>query len=650
MEEHFKRKHRHMLEAALRPLRTSFRRITRSNLEFSSLSRGSVTFTLLVCFALVGLEGWTGWRDYHASVQRATTANSNLAQSLVQHTEDVLDRADTVLAQLVERVTLDGTGPALRARLDDLLRREAERPPGALSFFVYGADGGWLASSLPQTPGSMSNADREYFRRHRESADPQPYLGPLVISRSRGKWILTLSRRVQASDGRFAGVVLATIDAEYFSGFFSRFELGRDGAAALFRTDGTLLTRQPFIESQAGRNFADLALFRQLLPRAPAGTNWITSPFDGVTRLNSYRRAERYPLVIAVAVSEQEALAVWRREIVIRSLATALVMVVIGFLGLRISRQAQRRHQVEKALAESEGSFRLLAENSSDMVSRINLEGKRTYVSPAAERLLGLAAATLIGRPANEFIDAEDQPAVEQAMGRLRTGELREATVTFRLHRAGQETLWLESAIRTTHDPRTGEADGAVAVSRDVTERRLLEQRLAELASTDGLTGLANRRAFDDALQQEWRRSTRTGQPLSLLLLDVDRFKQYNDSYGHQQGDECLKAVALAVRSMIRRAGDVAARYGGEEMVLLLPNTATTGGEEVAEKLRAALQAQRLPHAANIPFGVVTASIGVAGVTPELQAEIGPGALVAAADSALYRAKHEGRNRVVLAT
>jgi diguanylate cyclase (GGDEF)-like protein/PAS domain S-box-containing protein len=625
------------------------RRITQPSLEFSSLGRRSVTYTLLVCLALIGLDSWTGRRDYHASVQQATTANSNLARSLVQHTEDMLDRADTVLAQLVERVALDGTGAASRARLDELLRREAQRPPAALSFFVYGADGAWLASSLPRTAGRMSNADREYFRHHRDSADPQPYLGPPIVSHSRGKWILTLSRRVQAADGRFAGVVLATIDAEYFSGFFARFELGRYGAAALFRTDGTLLTRQPFTESQAGQSFADLALFRQWLPRASAGTHWLDSPFDGMTRLNSYHRAERYPVVITVAVSEQEALAIWRREIVIRSVATAFVIALIGLLGLRISRQARRRHQVELALAESEAAFRLLAENSSDMVARIDLEGRRSYVSPAAERLLGCPAATLIGRPANEFIELEDQPAMAAAMARLRSGELREATVTFRLARAGQETLWLESAIRTTHDPQTGEADGAVAVSRDVTERRKLEQRLAELASTDGLTGLANRRAFDDALQQEWRRAIRTEQPLSLLLLDVDRFKQYNDSFGHQQGDECLRAVAEAVRSMIRRAGDVAARYGGEEIVLLLPNTPPAGAQELAEKLRAALQAQQLPHAANQPFGVVTASIGVAGVLPELQAVFGPGALVAAADTALYEAKHQGRNRVVLA-
>jgi diguanylate cyclase (GGDEF)-like protein/PAS domain S-box-containing protein len=618
-------------------------------LAFSSLGRRSLGFTLLVCLALAGLEGWTGWRDYDASVRQVTTANSNLARSLVQHTEDMLDRADTVLAALAERVRVDGTGPAARARLDDLLRREAQRPPAALSFFVYDADGAWLASSLPQTPGSMSNADREYFRHHRESADPQPYLGPLIVSRSRGKWILTLSRRLETPDGRFAGVVLATIDAEYFSGFFSRFEFGRQGAAALFRTDGSLLARQPFVESQAGRNYADLPLFRAWLPREPAGTYWITSPFDGIERLNSYRQAERYPLLIAVAVSEREALAAWRRELVVRSIATALVMLVIGLFGLRLVRQVQRRHQVEQALAESEATFRLLAENSSDMVSRIDLEGRRTYVSPAAERLLGLKAASLIGRPANEFIDPADQPVVEAAMAPLQAGELEEVTVSFQLSRPGQKLLWLESAVRTTYDPKTGKPDGAVSVSRDITARRLLEQRLAEMATTDGLTGLANRHAFDEALEQEWRRAIRGSQPLSLLLLDVDRFKQFNDSYGHQEGDQCLKVVAEVIRSMVRRAGDVAARYGGEEMALLLPNTTLAGAQELAEKLRAGLEARQLPHAKNKPSGVVTASIGVAGLTPDVTTPFGPEALVAAADSALYAAKHKGRNRVMLA-
>jgi diguanylate cyclase (GGDEF)-like protein/PAS domain S-box-containing protein len=616
---------------------------------FSSLSRRSAGYALLACAALVALEGWNGWHSRDAAVEGAATATSNLTRSLAQHTEDLLDRADTVLTGLVERVGTDGTAPAALARLDDLLRREAERPPGATAFFVYDAEGNRLATSLPQAPAGLTNAERDYFRHHRDHDDPAPFVGPVIRSQTRGIWTLTLSRRLQTADGRFAGVALATIDADYLSRFFAGFDLGRQGAAALFRSDGVLLSRQPFIESDAGRSYAHLPLFRDWLPRAATGTYWIASPFDGVMRLNSYRRAERYPLVLAAAVSEQEALASWRRETAIRLPATALVILVLGFLGLRLARQVQRRHMIEQALAESEANFRLLAENSSDVVTRIGLDGRRTYVSPAVQRLLGFSPAELISRPANEYINPADLPSLQAQIAQLESGTLDEATVTYRIRRRGGEEIWLESSIRSTHDPVTGALDGAVAVSRNVTQRRKLEQQLEELATTDGLTGLANRRAFDEALEQEWRRAQRGSQPLSLLLLDVDRFKRYNDTYGHQEGDHCLRAVAALVNAAVRRPGDVAARYGGEEMVLLLPNTGARAALGIAERLRAGLEAARLPHAANPPSGVVTASIGVAGLLPDAQLRFGPEALLAAADSALYAAKHQGRNRVMLA-
>jgi diguanylate cyclase (GGDEF)-like protein/PAS domain S-box-containing protein len=375
----------------------------------------------------------------------------------------------------------------------------------------------------------------------------------------------------------------------------------------------------------------------------------VVSPFDGVLRWNAYRRTGRYPLVVAAAVSEQETLAPWYKDVAVRLTVALLLAGLLAMLGLRLARQAQHRHEAERALAESEANFRLLTENSSDMVSRVALDGRRTYVSPAVERLLGCCAAELVGRPSDEFIDPADLPAVQKAVSQLRAGLVEEARVTYRIHRPDGRALWLESSIRSTRDAVSGELDGAVLVSRDVTERRRLEQQLAILATEDGLTGLANRRAFDEALEQEWRRAMRDGAPLCLLLLDVDRFKLFNDSYGHQQGDGCLQAVASVVRAGARRPGDLAARYGGEELALLLPNATTASALDLAEALRAALEAERVPHRGNPPSCVVTASIGLAGITPQAQMGFGPEALVAAADSALYAAKHQGRNRVVLA-
>ena len=172
-------------------------------------------------------------------------------------------------------------------------------------------------------------------------------------------------------------------------------------------------------------------------------------------------------------------------------------------------------------------------------------------------------------------------------------------------------------------------------------------QRLAELASTDPLTGLANRRRFDAALNDEWRRAKRSGTLVGLLLLDVDRFKSYNDRLGHQDGDECLRAVAGAVQDAIWRPGDLVARYGGEEFVVLLPNTDDLGAALVAERVRAAIEKLRLPHEGNADCGsVVTASVGLATGEPTDDRQT-PGHLLARADAHLYEAKHRGRNRVI---
>jgi diguanylate cyclase (GGDEF)-like protein len=187
---------------------------------------------------------------------------------------------------------------------------------------------------------------------------------------------------------------------------------------------------------------------------------------------------------------------------------------------------------------------------------------------------------------------------------------------------------------------------------------RLVEERtrqleeanrtLERLSQLDGLTGVANRRRFDDALDAEWRRGCRTGAPLSLVLLDIDAFKPFNDTYGHLRGDECLRQVAAALAGALGRAGDLVARYGGEEFAALLSGVAADEAAVVAERLRANVQALRLPHGASPAAGVVTISGGVATLTPTERGD--PATLVAAADQALYDAKRLGRNRVVAAS
>jgi len=193
------------------------------------------------------------------------------------------------------------------------------------------------------------------------------------------------------------------------------------------------------------------------------------------------------------------------------------------------------------------------------------------------------------------------------------------------------------------------------ARARETTLMRLVEQRTRELeeanqrlerlSHVDGLTGLANRRRFDEAFDVEWRRGSRSSWPLSLMLIDVDAFKAFNDTYGHLEGDACLRRVADTLSSCLGRAADVAARFGGEEFVALLPLASADEAARLAERVRERVEALAIPHASSPAAKRVTVSIGCASTVPKEDGE--PAALLAAADAALYAAKRAGRNRVV---
>lgn len=223
----------------------------------------------------------------------------------------------------------------------------------------------------------------------------------------------------------------------------------------------------------------------------------------------------------------------------------------------------------------------------------------------------------------------------------------------FPLREAGSfDGARIEQAV-TVSAFREGDERYCMIEIRDVSgmverERRLMDhaESLRARSYVDGLTGIANRRYFDVALDRELRRAQRMGGELALLLVDIDSFKAYNDHFGHQQGDACLTTVAQALASRLKRPADVAARYGGEEFAAILPDTSLDQAELVANAIRAYVAALALPHAPSAYFPMVTLSIGVAAFDPARLKD--PAALVEAADKALYAAKHGGRNRVVV--
>jgi diguanylate cyclase (GGDEF)-like protein/PAS domain S-box-containing protein len=300
---------------------------------------------------------------------------------------------------------------------------------------------------------------------------------------------------------------------------------------------------------------------------------------------------------------------------------------------------------VEALAHEDPLTFQVLAEHSVDLICRIGLDNTMHYVSPACLRILGWTQEEMTGIGPEAFVLAEDLPAIEAASQRLRCPEVENSPATVRMRRKDGHLVWMEMNARAIRDPATGEPSEVVVVMRDISEHKALEEKLADMALSDSLTGLANRRAFDQALQREWELTLREGSEISLLLLDIDHFKRFNDSYGHQAGDDCLCAIAAAVRKGVRST-DIAARYGGEEIVVILHPMSAVEALLVAEKLRAEIEALHLP----LGDRWVTVSIGVATALARQGGSMRmPESLLFAADKALYQAKREGRNRVVTA-
>lgn len=481
---------------------------------------------LLLCAVFIGATVWVVWSSREIRVREAEVATANVAGALASQADMVLKIADVILEDIVERVEHEGDAARLPAHLAQLTRAAAD----IHGLFVYDEQGRWLATSLG-TRQTGDNSDRDYFEYHRAHKQRGTYISAPVRSKSSGHWIIPISRRIEHADGSFAGVALASLRLDSFERVYDRLDLGKSGTVFFALENGTLIYRRPFKAEMIGTDISSGAILRTYRARGPVGTAMLVAKLDGVERLYSYRRLERFPVVVAAGLSRDEIFLPWERF---------SMQIVIGALS---------------ALAALVWIFR-------DLMRQIAI---RDYVET----------------------------------------ELRHAGMD--LERANAE--------------------------------------LRSIAMKDGLTGLANRRSFDNTLDRELKRAQRGDEPLSLIMLDVDFFKKYNDRYGHVAGDECLRTVAKAVSASAGRAGDLACRYGGEEFAVVLPGTDIGGAGCVAETVRAAVMATQVAHA-DSPMDVVTVSVGVATTRPGVQQPYNPTALIQQADQLLYQSKTAGRNRV----
>jgi diguanylate cyclase (GGDEF)-like protein/PAS domain S-box-containing protein len=612
----------------------------------SRLPIWTAAFVALICVGILGLSGWREWNSRASNLKNAEIEMANLARSLTQHAEDTFDLLDASIIGVATRLELEGTGPTAISRLQTILESRKAGLKRIHGLFIYDEGGRCLATSGLAGPNI---SDREYFHYHMQSASRDALIGNPVKRRPGGGWITTVSRRFNHPDGSFAGLVLATIATEYFSEFYEQFEIGPNGAITLLNTAGIVLARSRDNGIYAGRDLSNTPLIRDRGSRPTNGVYYFKSPLDELQRLSFYKQSDRFPLMVLATMAQDDVLATWRKNAVARTLFVLASTSLIAIIGFFLVRQLIRGQRLVSALAAKEADFRLLAEKSSDMVTRIGLDERMQYVSPSSDRIVGWKAQQLTGTSALAGVNAEDLPKVRDVVAALKRGDVTEARLVYRTQHRDAKEVWIESTMQVTRNLDTGKIDGVVAISRDVTQQKDAEAKLAALAILDGLTGLANRRRFDERLQEECARACREGTSLSLLMVDLDHFKKFNDQYGHPAGDACLRAVAQVLATEARRPADLAARYGGEEFVMLLPNTDAAGCKLVGEKIRRGFQQLGIPHALNIPSKRVTASLGGATIRLHANKPTESSSLVQTADRALYTAKESGRDQLIMA-
>lgn len=484
----------------------------------------------VICIALGSATAWMIWSSHQVRLREAEVTTENMARTLASQANTAIKIADVILDDIVERAQREGSTGAAGVRLNAYLLHRIKKVPEIHGLFVYDEQGIWNATSLG-SPQKGNNSDRDYFLFHKHNRQATTLISTPVRSRSTGHWIIPVSRRIEYSDGSFAGVALATLRLDSFERFYNSLDVGATGTVFFALENGTLIYRRPFQEHLIGTNLSGGAVFTSYRKTKHASTEMLVARVDGIERLYSYRKLDDFPVIVAAALSKQDIYASWKSFSAQIIFGAVMAIATLIWFFRKLMRQIAIRDHVETEL-------------------------------------------------------------------RVASSELEKAN-----------------------------AD------------------LKTMALRDGLTGLANRRAFDHALDYELKRARRADQPVCLLMLDVDFFKKFNDAYGHVAGDDCLRAVAGAIAGSAVRSADTVARYGGEEFAVILPNTDLAGALTVGEAIRTSVLALAVAHAGN-PLGYLSVSIGVAAANPQEHGVIDKLGLLHHADAALYQSKHDGRNRV----
>lgn len=584
----------------------------------------------------------------HVAEQRAYTNIHNMARSIEQSVEGRIDTIDVVLHACADEVhRLMAEGKLNKPLVTTFFERQMQRVP-AISYLratnaqgdiIYGNDNG----SVPR-----SVADRDYFIRLRDEPTNDQMQSQFVISRVADRWSWLFIRRISEPGGAFGGVVIAGMFASEIESNFSALTLDSSESISLRDAEMRLIARYA-TTSETRLVPGDQALsptFAKALAEHPDAGDYVSGStrLDGINRIHTYRRNPKYGFNINIGISTDDAFSGWRKQVAL----VFVLVVAFTLISLVFARIISRAwHQQEGVLAELDA--RQASLDQAQHIARLgrytyDLKNNRWTSCDILDDILGID--TNYSRDAEGWLNlvapesrAEMQDYLRDVVAQRQTFD-REYRV---IRPQNDEIRWVHGLgkIQLNDD---SQPLFLVGTMQDITEHKHLEERLHHEATTDKLTGAANRRRFLDLANNEITRAQRLERPLSLAIIDIDRFKEINDEYGHLAGDRALCELAQICRRYIREI-DIFARLGGDEFVLLLPEASPENAFETIERIREALAARPLDCEDFVI--AITLSSGIAGLTsPQESLDM----LINRADKALYASKRAGRNRSTIGT
>jgi diguanylate cyclase (GGDEF)-like protein len=609
-------------------MRAIFQRLTRC--PNCALAATGISFAAaIVVLFLVDLQS-----RHRDAVAAATQSARNFAEVLAEHTARTFEGVDRALGEAALIHRSNGPDPSVAVR--DALRHLQQTSPLIVGICWTDAAGDVLAHSYERDPPRRNIADMPHFMVQRNKGDGNLFIGAPFRSVATGEWRTAASRGLRNADGSFVGVVMAVLDQSHFAGIYRSIHLGKNGSVLLLHRDGMVLAREPVVASAIGKSFADGPLLTRYLPQAQSGSFESTSVVDGAERIAGYKAVPNLPLVVVVTYHRADVLEHWHRHLYTFGPIVAALVVIILIGTAMLARQANILAGKTRELESANARFKVAIDNMSqglamfDGDSRIIVSNERyatMYGLSPDDVKPGTAVSEIYERRIKKGIFAGPSPDRYQPK---------------RAKSANVASDWIDElsdgrSILISHQPMA--EGGWVTTHEDITERRRGEARIAFMAHYDPLTGLANRAFFLEKIEEAGARLRRWGEPFTVFMLDLDRFKGVNDSLGHAAGDALLKETAMRLKSALRET-DVVARLGGDEFAIIQSG-------EIKQREGAIGLANRILRAITEPYDIngtevcIGTSIGVA-LAP--QDGLDAGDLMKKADLALYETKSEGRD------